>query len=80
MREAHEYSSQALKLGEEIGSYPIIGLAYAILTWTCAELKLLDRVFNTALRREDCPELQIGAHDIFSIPKRHGNDLFIQGQ
>jgi tetratricopeptide (TPR) repeat protein len=43
VREAHGYSSQALKLGEETGSYPIMGLAYANLTWTCAELKLLDQ-------------------------------------
>ena len=28
VRDSYEYSSKALKLGEEIGSYPIIGLAF----------------------------------------------------
>jgi class 3 adenylate cyclase/tetratricopeptide (TPR) repeat protein len=57
VREAHGYSSQALKLGEEIGSYPIIGLAYANLTWTCAELKLLDQGIQYGIEAEKIARL-----------------------
>jgi len=42
-KESYEYSIKALKLGEESRSYSAIGLAYANLTWCCAELKLLDQ-------------------------------------
>jgi class 3 adenylate cyclase/tetratricopeptide (TPR) repeat protein len=54
---AHEYSSKALKLGEEIHSYPIIGLAYANLTWTCAELKLLDQGIQYGIEAEKISRL-----------------------
>ncbi|MGA9821363.1 MAG: hypothetical protein WBQ36_07195, partial [Desulfobaccales bacterium] len=57
VREAHGYSSQALKLGEEIGSYPIIGLAYANLTWTCAELKMLDQGIQYGIEAEKIARL-----------------------
>jgi class 3 adenylate cyclase/tetratricopeptide (TPR) repeat protein len=57
VREAHGYSSKALKLGEEIGSYPIIGLAYANLTWTCAELKLLDQGIQYGIEAEKIARL-----------------------
>jgi class 3 adenylate cyclase/tetratricopeptide (TPR) repeat protein len=43
MRESYDYSAKALKLGEEINSYPVKGLAYATLIWACAEKKLLDQ-------------------------------------
>ncbi|MCX5892317.1 MAG: AAA family ATPase [Deltaproteobacteria bacterium] len=42
-KESYQYTLEALKLGEETGSYAAIGLAYANLTWCCAELKLLDQ-------------------------------------
>jgi len=42
-KEAYQYSLQALELGRETGSYAAIGLAYADLTWACAELKLLEQ-------------------------------------
>jgi tetratricopeptide (TPR) repeat protein len=44
-------------LGEEIGSYPIIGLAYANLTWTCAELKLLDQGIQYGIEAEKIARL-----------------------
>jgi tetratricopeptide (TPR) repeat protein len=42
-KESYQYTLEAMKLGEETGSYAAIGLAYANLTWCCAELKLLDQ-------------------------------------
>ena len=42
-KESYEYTLKALELGEETGSNAAIGLAYANLTWCCAELKLLDQ-------------------------------------
>ena len=43
VRESYNYSNEALKLGQEINSYPVLGLAYANLIWICAEKKLLDQ-------------------------------------
>jgi class 3 adenylate cyclase/tetratricopeptide (TPR) repeat protein len=43
MRESHEYSTQALQLGQEINNFSVMGLAYANLIWTCAEKKLLEQ-------------------------------------
>jgi class 3 adenylate cyclase/tetratricopeptide (TPR) repeat protein len=42
-RDAYQYTLDAFNLGQESGSYAAIGLAYANLTWCCAELKLLDQ-------------------------------------
>lgn len=52
VRDSYEYSSKALQLGEAINSYPIIGLAYANLTWACAELKLLDQGIHYGVEAE----------------------------
>jgi class 3 adenylate cyclase/tetratricopeptide (TPR) repeat protein len=41
--ESFDYSTKALQLGQEINSYPVMGLAYANLIWTCAEKKLLEQ-------------------------------------
>jgi class 3 adenylate cyclase/tetratricopeptide (TPR) repeat protein len=57
VRDSYEYSSKALKLGEEIGSYPIIGLALANLTWACAELKLLDQGIQYGIEAEKIARL-----------------------
>ena len=46
MQEAFDYSSRASKLGQEINSSPVQGLAYATLIWTCAEKKLLDQAIT----------------------------------
>jgi class 3 adenylate cyclase/tetratricopeptide (TPR) repeat protein len=42
-KESYKYSIEALKLGEETGNYSALGLAYTNLTWSCAELKLIDQ-------------------------------------
>ena len=42
-QEAYKYSLKALELGESTHNLAAIGLAYANLTWCCAELKLLDQ-------------------------------------
>jgi class 3 adenylate cyclase/tetratricopeptide (TPR) repeat protein len=52
VRDSYEYSSKALQLGEEIKNYQIIGLAYANLTWACAELKLLDQGIQYGIEAE----------------------------
>jgi class 3 adenylate cyclase/tetratricopeptide (TPR) repeat protein len=57
VQESYGYSSKALKLGEEIGSYPIIGLAFANLTWACAELKLLDQGIQYGIEAEKIARL-----------------------
>jgi class 3 adenylate cyclase/tetratricopeptide (TPR) repeat protein len=57
VRDSYEYSSEALKLGEEIGSYPIMGLALANLTWACAELKLLDQGIRYGIEAEKIARL-----------------------
>ncbi|MEJ2672512.1 MAG: adenylate/guanylate cyclase domain-containing protein [Deltaproteobacteria bacterium] len=41
-KESYEYSLKALELGRETKSNTAIGLAYANLTWSCGEMKLLD--------------------------------------
>ncbi len=53
VRDSYEYSSKALQLGKEIKNYPIIGLAYANLTWACAELKLLDQGIQYGIEAEE---------------------------
>ena len=57
MKESYEYSAKALKLGEEIGNYPIIGLACCNLTWSCAELKLLDEGIHYGTKAEEIAEI-----------------------
>ena len=52
VRESYDYSSKALKLGQEINSYPVKGLAYANLIWTCAEKKLLDQAIEYGIEAE----------------------------
>jgi len=42
-KESYKYTLKAIALGESTKSLTAIGLAYANLTWCCAELKLLDQ-------------------------------------
>ena len=42
-KESYKYSLKALELGQNTQNNTAIGLAYANLTWCCAELKLLDQ-------------------------------------
>jgi tetratricopeptide (TPR) repeat protein len=52
VRESYNYSIEALKLGQEINSYPVLGLAYVNLIWVCAEKKLLDQGIQYGLEIE----------------------------
>ena len=42
LKDAYQYLSKALKLGEEMENRKVIGYACAWLAWTCADLGLLD--------------------------------------
>jgi tetratricopeptide (TPR) repeat protein len=57
VQESHDYSSKALKLGQEINSYPVMGLAYANLIWTCCEKKLLDQGIQYGIEAEKISKL-----------------------
>ncbi len=57
VRESYDYSSQALKLGQEINSYPVMGLALANLIWTSAEKKLLDQGIQYGIEAEKISRL-----------------------
>jgi len=52
-REAYDISIKAIALGEEIGNYFIIGLAYANLAWCCAELKLMDQAIQYSQKAKE---------------------------
>jgi len=51
-KEAHQYLTAALKIGEEKKSYPVIGYACCWLPWVCTELGLLDDAVLFAERAE----------------------------
>ncbi len=53
IRGSYNYCQKALLLGEEIGNQHIIGLACGSLTWTCAELKSLDRGIQYGMRAQE---------------------------
>ncbi|MCL4500643.1 MAG: AAA family ATPase [Deltaproteobacteria bacterium] len=57
VRDSYEYSSKALRLGREIGSNPVIGLALANLPWACAEMKLLDQGIKHGIEAEKIARL-----------------------
>lgn len=42
-KESYKYSLKALELGEMTKNYTAMGLAYANLTWSCGEMKMLDQ-------------------------------------
>jgi tetratricopeptide (TPR) repeat protein len=50
---SYEYLCKALKTGEEIGDRRLIGYACAWLTWTCAELGLLEEATSFGQRAQD---------------------------
>ena len=55
--ESHDYSCKALKLGQEINSYPVMGLAYSNLIWTCCEKKLLNQGILYGIEAEKISKL-----------------------
>ena len=53
MKSSYEYLCKALKTGEEIGDRRVIGYACTWLTWTCAELGLLQEAAAFGKRAQD---------------------------
>ena len=49
-QDSYQYLTKALKLGEETEDHQVIGYACTWLTWTCAELGLLDEAAGFAER------------------------------
>ena len=52
-KESYDYLWKALKTGEEIEDRRLIGYACAWLTWTCAELGLLEKALAFGQRAQD---------------------------
>ena len=52
-KESYDYLCKALKTGEEIEDRRLIGYACAWLTWTCAELGLLEKALDFGKRAQD---------------------------
>jgi tetratricopeptide (TPR) repeat protein len=52
-KESYEYLCKALKTGEELEDERLIGYACAWLTWTCAELGLLDEAYEFGQRAQN---------------------------
>jgi class 3 adenylate cyclase/tetratricopeptide (TPR) repeat protein len=52
-KESYDYLCKALKIGEEIQDQKVIGYSCAWLTWTCAELGLLDEAIDFGQRAQD---------------------------
>jgi len=52
-RESYDYLCKALKTGEEIEDRRLIGYACAWLTWTCAEMGLLDEAIAFGQKAQD---------------------------
>ena len=51
--DSYKYLLNALKLGEEIGDEQLIGYACTWLTWTCADLGLLDEAISFGERAQE---------------------------
>ena len=52
-RDSYEDLHKALQLGEEIGDQKVIGYAYTWLTWTCADLGMLDEAIAFGERAQE---------------------------
>jgi class 3 adenylate cyclase/tetratricopeptide (TPR) repeat protein/energy-coupling factor transporter ATP-binding protein EcfA2 len=53
VKDSYEYLKKALRLGEETGDQQLIGYAYTGLTWTCAELGLLNEAIAFGERAQE---------------------------
>jgi tetratricopeptide (TPR) repeat protein len=53
VKSSHEYLCKALKTGEEIEDRRVIGYACTWLTWTCAELGLLEEALTFGQRAQE---------------------------
>ena len=65
VREAYDYLSRALRLGEETGTHLVVGYACAWLTWTCMELGLLDEAVAAGERAQALCRAGDGDHYVF---------------
>jgi class 3 adenylate cyclase/tetratricopeptide (TPR) repeat protein len=52
-RLSYEYLKSALRLGEEVENQRVVGYACTWLTWTCAELGLLDEALKSGQRAQE---------------------------
>jgi len=52
-KEAYQYLTQAVGLGEETANHDVIGYASSWLTWTCTELGLPEEAFSYAKRAQE---------------------------
>ena len=64
-RESYQYLSRALELGEEMGNPQVIGYACTWLTWTCAELGLLDEAIAFGERAQEISKILPSDHYLF---------------
>ncbi len=65
LEDAYQYLRKALKLGKEIGDQRIIGYACAWLTWTCAELGLLDEAIRFGERAQEISRFLESDHYLY---------------
>ncbi|HYA15440.1 MAG TPA: hypothetical protein VEF33_13980, partial [Syntrophales bacterium] len=66
LKEAYDYSCKALKLGEECGDQKVIGYALAYLTFSCADLGLLDEAVAFGKRLQEM-DLYTADPELFRI-------------
>jgi class 3 adenylate cyclase/tetratricopeptide (TPR) repeat protein len=64
-KDSYQYLSKALELGEEIGNQQVIGYACAWLTWTCAEMGLLDEAIAFGEKAQDISRILESDHYLF---------------
>jgi class 3 adenylate cyclase/tetratricopeptide (TPR) repeat protein len=64
-KDSYQYLSKALELGKEIGNQQVIGYACAWLTWTCAELGLLDEAIVFGEKAQEISRILESDHYLF---------------
>ena len=64
-KDSYIYLTKALELGEEIGNQQVIGYACAWLTWTCAELGLLEEAIVFGEKAQEIARILDSDHYLF---------------
>jgi tetratricopeptide (TPR) repeat protein len=64
-KDAYQYLCKALELGEEIENRQVIGYTSAWLTWTCAELSLLDQAIAFGERAQEISKFLESDHYLY---------------
>jgi class 3 adenylate cyclase/tetratricopeptide (TPR) repeat protein len=81
LRDSHHYLRKALALGEEIQNKQVIGQACTWLTWTCADLGLLEEGIHFADRaQETVPFLESDSIVFFQSLGGMGHIYFFSGE